>query len=215
MRIALRSRLIFASVLGAAALIPASAWATTAAWSGTNLTVKGQPGEANDLVLSYFNDGANKYSVFEQGAGLGITSPDNSCEPYGDGSPPAVTCVDGGLTTGVLKMGDRADAVCTCGAIPLTMSLTILGGEGGDDLTGGQAPEVIKGGRGKDVLSGGDVSSDVLVGGPGADKFFGSDYVPDQINAKDGERDKVIDCGDGDDPKPKYDHGLDPKPLNC
>jgi Ca2+-binding RTX toxin-like protein len=196
--------------------LPGSASATTAHTDKVKLTAEAGAGEANDLILSYVYDSGYKYTVFEQGAGLDMTPSDATCDLYGDGSPPAVSCPDVGQTSGVLKMGDRADEVCACGAIPISLSLSILGGRGGDRLTGGQAPEVINGGRGDDVIfADGGTAADVVVGGAGADKLRGDPYGPDLLKAKDGERDKVIDCGPGPDPNAKYDHGLDPKPISC
>jgi hypothetical protein len=60
-------------------------------------------------------------------------------------------------------------------------------------------------------------------GGPGADRLFGLTGA-DTLDARDGEADLEIDCGEDSDPWPDgsedtdtvfYDVGIDPTPINC
>jgi Ca2+-binding RTX toxin-like protein len=76
----------------------------------------------------------------------------------------------------------------------------LIQGLGGDDVLSrsGRGRSRIEGGDGNDYLFS-EIGNDVLVGGPGVDRF---DSVPfaqgDQtIYARDGEVDEEIDCGDG------------------
>jgi Ca2+-binding RTX toxin-like protein len=56
----------------------------------------------------------------------------------------------------------------------VTLPVTLLGGNGKDNLTGGSGNDTIDGGRGKDVLSGGG-GNDLLTGGTGRDVLDGGD----------------------------------------
>jgi Ca2+-binding RTX toxin-like protein len=56
----------------------------------------------------------------------------------------------------------------------VTVSATLLGGNGKDVLTGGSGDDMLDGGNGKDVLSGG-AGDDTLVGGKGKDLLDGGD----------------------------------------
>ncbi len=94
----------------------------------------------------------------------------------------------------------------------------IRGLRGDDELfvdgngSGGQVDARIDGGEGDDSLSGGQ-EADTLVGGPGADVFKGYGG-PDKLLARDGERDRRINCGPGDDARARVDD-LDPAPKSC
>jgi hypothetical protein len=96
----------------------------------------------------------------------------------------------------------------------ITAPLDLTGGDsmGRDRLTGGEGPDAIDGlGRG-DVLRGaggnddltGDAGGDSLIGGAGHDRLF----------AKDGRRDRRIDCGLGAADGATRD-GKDPQPVSC
>lgn len=89
------------------------------------------------------------------------------------------------------------------GALTVVSSEETFYGNGGNDvLIGKGQPDALYGGAGNDKLNGGP-GRDILVGGPGNDF----------INAKDGQRDAIIDCGPGKD-HAKVDK-VDPKPISC
>lgn len=92
-------------------------------------------------------------------------------------------------------------------------------GLGGDDElfvdgngNGGQVDARVDGGEGDDEVSGGE-EADTLVGGPGTDVFLGYGG-PDRLLAKDGEKDRLINCGPGDDRRARVD-SVDPVPKSC
>lgn len=92
-------------------------------------------------------------------------------------------------------------------------------GLGGDDQLfvdgngeGGQVDARVDGGEGDDSVSGGQ-AADTLVGGPGADVFKGYGGA-DTLLARDNSEDRRIDCGPGDDEKPKVDPE-DPPSRSC
>ena len=109
-----------------------------------------------------------------------------------------------------------------------TGSLTLRGGDLGDELNGGNGNDVIVGGLGNDVvngssgndemigaagadrLSGGD-GNDAITGGPGADELIGGNGG-DFLDADDGEADTQISGGAGTDTA-FYDAGIDPAPI--
>jgi hypothetical protein len=76
----------------------------------------------------------------------------------------------------------------------------IFGGAGDDILDGGDGDDVIYGDgdddreRGNDQLFGGN-GDDYLEGGPGNDRMYGGAGF-DELDAKDGEADDVVDCND-------------------
>jgi Ca2+-binding RTX toxin-like protein len=73
-----------------------------------------------------------------------------------------------------------------------------LTGDAADNyLAGGGMDDVLLGGAGADYLQG-FTGADRLVGGTGADKLYGY-FGDDSIDAKDGETDRGIFCGDGAD----------------
>ena len=80
-------------------------------------------------------------------------------------------------------------------------------------LAGGAGQDIVKGGASADPVSGGG-GDDILFGGGGVDRIFG-DKGSDVLHADDGVADQTIDCGEGDDPAPFVDDGLDPEPQNC
>jgi Ca2+-binding RTX toxin-like protein len=113
------------------------------------------------------------------------------------------------------KMGGTATDPNRPGCKPTTIGsdLEILEGSAGDDtLLGSNRPDfLILGREGDDVIRGAG-GPDLLLGNGGADSLFG-DAGFDSIDAKDGERDRVINCGPGGgeakrDPR-------DPRALRC
>jgi hypothetical protein len=80
---------------------------------------------------------------------------------------------------------------------------SMQGGSGWDDLRGQSGNDTLDGQGGNDRIEGGS-GDDHVIGGPGEDTLFG-DYATntqagaDRVEAADGEKDAVIDCGPGDD----------------
>ena len=72
--------------------------------------------------------------------------------------------------------------------------------------------ESLEGSEGKDKMIG-DSSNNTLFGHGGADSFIGNGGS-DSIEAVDGEKDKMIDCGPGGDQGASTDSS-DPKPTSC
>ncbi len=89
---------------------------------------------------------------------------------------------------------------------------TIVGEPGAETLNGTSGADVIVGLGGDDTIHGRG-GSDVICGSAGADKLYG-DGGRDKLDAKDGRRDKRIDCGAGRDPKAVRD-GKDPGAISC
>lgn len=143
---------------------------------------------------------------------------------------------DGSTGTGeypTISLGDLADTLVSDNVGDLTVS----GGPGNDKMMGGSRPIIVgafmdepgstitsdeefSGDGGNDVLKGFG-QPDGLDGGPGNDKIDGGTGRDaliggagnDVINAKDGQKDRRIDCGPGKD-KARVDK-VDPKPISC
>jgi hypothetical protein len=79
----------------------------------------------------------------------------------------------------------------------------LLGAAGDDLLEGGTGADTLSGRAGKDRMDGG-TGPDIFLGGPGADTLL----------AKDGARDKKLNCGTGVDSLSR-DVRLDPLPISC
>lgn len=88
-------------------------------------------------------------------------------------------------------------------ATVLSSEEEFLGGSGNDVLIGRGQPDYLRGGAGNDKLD----------GGPGSDSLYG-DAGNDVIDARDGHRDRVIDCGPGRKDRALVDK-VDPKPISC
>jgi Ca2+-binding RTX toxin-like protein len=86
---------------------------------------------------------------------------------------------------------------------------TIVGGGGADTINGNSGDDRLEGEAGDDRLSGGD-GRDVLIGGPGSDQLIGG-FGNDFMNAFDGEADPHLNGGPDIDIT-FYDPGLDPTP---
>lgn len=130
--------------------------------------------------------------------------------------------LDGGNDADVLGGGAGADIVTYAhrvGAVAV-----VIGTGSGDDGSSVDGPrghrdtvlatvERLVGGRGGDVLTGNAVGN-WLTGGPGADQLRGLGGV-DRLIANDGLADLLIDCGTGTDDAPTIDAGIDPTPISC
>ncbi len=133
----------------------------------------------------------------------------------------------------VIKLGDRDDTLVSDNV----GDLEVIGGSGDDTMRGGSRPvtdvgfegepgfidpssEYFRGQGGDDVLKGfgqpdiidGGKGNDELVGGKGKDDLYGGGGN-DLVNARDGARDRRINCGPGND-KVKVDK-VDPDPVSC
>ena len=94
----------------------------------------------------------------------------------------------------------------------------LRGGQGTDELTGGTGRDRLYGGSAGDRLDGG-LDADRLDGGKGRDRMLGAEG-PDRLSARDGERDRFLDCGPDEDiavvdrrePAPTCERTLEPKP---
>lgn len=93
----------------------------------------------------------------------------------------------------VIRGGNRKDVIYVNSGVPSTDNVTLRGRGGPDDIHGGPPGELIVGGRGRD-------------------RMFGSSGV-DVINARDGRRDKFIYC-QADGGTAKVD-SVDPAPKGC
>ena len=73
----------------------------------------------------------------------------------------------------------------------------IVGGGGNDTLDGGYGDDTVNGSTGNDTVDGG-YGDDILIGGPGVDTLTGG-YGNDLLDALDGTRDTMADCGSNTD----------------
>jgi Ca2+-binding RTX toxin-like protein len=149
-------------------------------------------------------------------------------------------CVDTGTTAGipdgetgtgenpVINLGDRDDTLTSDNV----GDLEVIGGSGDDNMRGGSRPvlggelgnnasvEYFRGQGGDDVLKGfgqpdiidGGKGNDKIDGGKGKDDLYGGGGN-DVVNARDGQRDRRINCGPGNDTV-KVDK-VDPDPVSC
>lgn len=139
----------------------------------------------------------------------GSSSGDNLVASYSAGPPATVTFTANGSPAGsfayaqppdsILVAGLGGNDVLTATSFPATTSVVLLGGEGGDQLTGGETEDALVDGAGNDTVEagGGDDAvpnnggADVLHAGPGEDLFISNavcegdllDGGPDRDNA--------------------------------
>ncbi|WP_183094039.1 PD40 domain-containing protein [Nocardioides stalactiti] len=129
--------------------------------------------------------------------------------------------MDGGLDADLLAGGPGLDTAQYGGRlVGVLVSLGAGGADDGsrEDGTLGERDTVrgsvenVTGGSGADTLVGSEVANQ-LTGGAGADELRGGDGR-DVLRANDGIKDRVIDCGDGDDAAAIRD-SIDPAPISC
>lgn len=119
-------------------------------------------GEAPAETVTFTRSGGTEFAA--PGAGSG-------CELQGGGA--AVVCVPGAPLDSVLVAGLGGDDVLTAPGLGETTSLVLLGGDGGDRLTGGAvSDDTLVDGAGDDVLRGGG-GDDAMVDATGADELLG------------------------------------------
>jgi Ca2+-binding RTX toxin-like protein len=92
------------------------------------------------------------------------------------------------------------------------MVVRATGGRGADRLTGNALDDYLRGDEGRDRLSG-DAGKDEIFSGRGHDFAYGGGGN-DLLWVRDRDRDRVIDCGRGND-RAFIDRKLDPEPLRC
>jgi Ca2+-binding RTX toxin-like protein len=87
------------------------------------------------------------------------------------------------------------------------------GGGGADVLISDEGPDRLFGDAGADRMLGGD-QQDLLTGGPGADTMKGQGQK-DHLFARDGTRDRRLDCGPGGRKESARRDRIDPAPISC
>jgi Ca2+-binding RTX toxin-like protein len=156
-----------AIALASAALIPATSHAATVSVDGNQLVLQAAPGEDSLRV-----EGADSGSGVQLAADSITSYPDAICDP----AQWSANAVDCDLQTGGVRViaGDGDDHVNVYSGLPASHHVTVLGGDGVDDLSafshGGTS--TLDGGPGNDELGGGD-RNDALHGGPGDDTLLG------------------------------------------
>src|SRR4051812_14280947 len=151
--------------LGALALLPAAAHATTVSYAPDGaLVVTAAPGERNQLSLQENDDDAGRVVVYEGGTGVRISGP---CQAYDY----AQDCAVGPAGVRV-DLGDGDDRGTVSLGLPASLRISITGGAGNDDLRAQDQTTTLDGGPGDDKLQGGD-GADTLVGGDGNDTLDG------------------------------------------
>jgi Ca2+-binding RTX toxin-like protein len=154
--------------------------------------------EDNDTVTATFAAGSVTFALGPGSEGAFDTDP----EAAGGCNPPAAGKVVCPVTTtpdSVVLAGMEGDDTLVASGFPETVSIVLLGGEDGDDLTGGNTEDALIDGAGDDVSNagGGDdavpnnAGGDDLDAGPGEDLFVSNavcngdslDGGPDRDNA--------------------------------
>ena len=173
------------TLLAALAFAPAASASVTLTRSGDAMTISGDAAD-NVLFETGFDTSTPWFTTPAPGtltAGTGCTQLSaNNVECPGTGAP----------RTARISLGDGADLFLWGGT---TTALTIDGGDGDDELSGGSASDTITGGRGDDILVGfsgddrldGNDGTDVIDGSGGSDRIDGGEGT-DKLNG-DGEGD--------------------------
>ncbi|HST38244.1 MAG TPA: calcium-binding protein [Conexibacter sp.] len=189
--IAVAAALALASGIGAGA---GSAQAAQVIREGSTLILRGDPGERN-----YFGVGDDQFSAtrihFSDRGNYGISAdPALGCESSSTGFGSFADCTYAGITEVRLEGADGDDELdISWDELPTTISyvmdggpgrddlegptwpvfgMTLLGGEGDDDVYGGQGDDQLDGGPGNDLVDGND-GNDVVLGGEGDDTVSG------------------------------------------
>ncbi len=155
----------------------------------------------------------------------------------------SVSCAASAYSSLALAMGDLNDTVAVESvgerALPVGYPVRVRGFEGNDVLNAGLGDDTLSGDAGRDVIAGGQGADDLfggagsdgligfegdddLRGGPGNDALFGQlgrdlfkgGVGNDVLLARDGERDRGIDCGPGARQRVTID-ASDPKARGC
>jgi len=159
-------------------LLTAMAWAVLASAaqageisaSGTTITFRAAPGEANFFTVNWGNSGAGPDWVptFDDHVDIRIGT---GCEDFAGGV--AVTCTGAGPNPTILiYLGDGNDIAQSINDRAAGHSVTFFGEDGDDDFDSDASSDVLDGGPGNDEFSPNDNDpgpGDVVRGGPGTD----------------------------------------------
>jgi Ca2+-binding RTX toxin-like protein len=233
-----------AAITLALALVPASAAfagpSTIAKQPGAKpITVVAAPGTQNKVSVSYGAIGTNPdgtaiggHFISDSGGLFVIPGEGQLCsQPSGnttscaDTTGPSLVPGETGAGESIeISLGNLADTFVSDNV----GNMEVRGGTGNDsmqgtsreigaspefpELGGDSAPEYLYGDAGNDRLSG-NGGDDTLVGGKGRDKLRGGPGS-DILDAKDGQKDKQINCGPGKGDKAFFDK-IDPRPISC
>jgi Ca2+-binding RTX toxin-like protein len=192
-----------AAAVVAGLVVPASAGAVVSLTynaAGDTITVEAGDGETNALYVQEVIMGGGNVFFQESTPGVNLSAP--GCFQPGTY---AAECDGTGVTTIIVKMGDKRDTL----DVP-DVSWPV---DRGIEVTGGPGIDIVNGSPGRDTLNGGG-GQDQLKGDGGLDAMFGGGGK-DQLNARDGEADRKIDCGKGSDLRAKRDADLDPPAKSC
>jgi Ca2+-binding RTX toxin-like protein len=204
-RILGRAPALGAAALAAALVVPAPAEAIVSLTynaAGDTITVAAGDGETNDLYVQEVVMGGGNVTFQESTPGVNLSAPDGRCFQPGTY---AAECDGTGVTTIIVKMGDKGDTLNVPDVSwPVDRGIEVTGGTGIDTVNGSPGRDTLGGGGGTDHLEG-DGGRDAMFGGGGKD----------QLDARDGEADREIDCGKGRDPRAKRDAHLDPPAKSC
>ena len=162
------------AALGAILIASPAALASTVTVTGGNTVRIAETGdEVNQITVNVDATTDTYYSVRDAAATL---TPSGTCVAA-DGH--FAYCPRTGIRTIIVQTGDRADAITLDAAtIPGTISETVDGGSGNDDVSGANTPGTVSGGSGNDnvhgrgTVNGGD-GNDLLTGSPLADNLRG------------------------------------------
>jgi Ca2+-binding RTX toxin-like protein len=155
----------------------------------TKLRITADAGDKNVAIVQKVLMSDAIY-VQESTPGVGVNAPD-CFQP----AVYAAECDAPLVTKVIVKLSDKADSLdVTDSSWPQAIRVSAFGGEGNDTLQTAGAADLLFGNEGKDWLF--------------------ADAGKDKVRAKDGERDREIDCGPGNDAL-SLDAGLDPAPLSC
>ncbi len=179
---------------GMAMAVPPAAGAATLGVTGTTLTFQAAPGSNNNYVPINRSDSPGQpYRVYSGGESLLVGT---GCTP----APPsdAAFCPIPPVTRIVMLMGGGADTVILA-APGLALDKHV------------QVPTRINGGSGNDQLTAGE-GADVIIAGSGINTVRGAGGN-DRLLMRNGQRDALIDCGDGVDTA--IIDRVDPRPIAC
>jgi Ca2+-binding RTX toxin-like protein len=178
-----------AAMLAALALTPAVAAASSVAVEGGVLVLRATPGEQNRVTVG--PDDSD--DLVQIGDAERPSFPAGVCAPAA-WYPDAVVCTPqpGGIR---VETGDGDDQVDVTAALPGAPALTVLVGDGNDEVSAWNhsGPAHFEGGAGNDKLDGGR-GRDVLLGGPGNDELDGREEG-DELRGGEGDDSLRGDAG--------------------
>jgi hypothetical protein len=176
-----------------AALVAAPASATQVLREGTTLVLRADPGEVNHLAVSDDPFSATRLHFGDRSGYPLAADPALGCEGFSTGFGTFTDCPADGITEVRLEGGDGDDELdISPDELPRSIAyvldggpgadhlegpttdfpVTLLGGDGDDQVLGGQGPDVLDGGPGDDTVDGND-GDDRVHGGPGDDVVSG------------------------------------------